>query len=209
MSEFTFNLSGLNISQAGGLPQIPAGLSNLGSSLYSGTADADLTYTGNDSIVWDRINAERLKRGLPGLAEIGYPRPTDDAAPAANTPAGTETFKIKGPPGMTLEQARAVFEQQVKTGGVVGFAPGDTLSAATQAFDGLEAAKAQFSQSLGGLNGTCLLAQTFKHLLNLSDPMVLPQPDKLAHSPQVQQPRSIHCELTQLVLRQVLKPLGD
>lgn len=153
MSEFTFNLNGLNISQAGGLPQIPAGLSNLGGSLYSGTADADLTYTGNDTIVWDRVNAERLKRGLPGLAEIGYPRPADDAAPAADTPAGTETFKIKGPPGMTLEQARAVFEQQVKTGGVVGFAPGDTLSAATQAFDGLEAAKAQFSQSLGGMNG--------------------------------------------------------
>ena len=153
MSEFTFNLNGLNISQAGGLPQIPAGLSKLDSALYIGTADTDLTYTGNDSIVWDRVNAERLKRGLSGLAEIGYPRPADDAVPAANTPAGSETFKIKGPPGMTLEQARAVFEQQVKTGGVVGFAPGDSLSAATQAADGLEAAKAQLGQTVAGLSG--------------------------------------------------------
>lgn len=153
MSEFTFNLSGLNISQAGGLPQIPAGLSNLGGSLYSGTADADLTYAGNDTVVWDRVNAERIKRGLPSLAEIGYPRPADDAAPASTAPDGAETFKVKGPPGMTLEQARAVFEQQVKTGGVVGFAPGDSLSATTQAFDGLEAAKAQFGQATAGLSG--------------------------------------------------------
>lgn len=153
MSEFTFNLNGLNISGGGGLPQLPAGLSS--ASLYSSTSDADLTYTGSDYIVWDRINAERLRRGLPGLADIGYPRPPEDSNLPSSAPAagGTETFKIKGPPGMTLEQARAIFEQQVKTGGVTGFAPGDTLSAATQAFDGLEAAKAQFGQSLGKLSG--------------------------------------------------------
>jgi hypothetical protein len=46
-------------------------------SLYSNTKDADLTYTGNDSIVWDRINGERLNRGLPSLTEIGSPRPAD------------------------------------------------------------------------------------------------------------------------------------
>ena len=155
MSEFTFNLNGLNISEGGGLPTLPAGLSNLSTSLYSSTKDSDLTYTGSDYIVWDRINAERLRRGLPGLADIGYPRPPEDSTLPASTPetSGTETFKIKGPPGMTLDQARAIFEQQVKTGGVIGFAPGDTLSAATQAFDGLEAAKAQFGQSLGKLSG--------------------------------------------------------
>jgi len=37
--------------------------------------DVRLTYTGNDPIVWDRINRERLALGLPGLAEIGFPRP--------------------------------------------------------------------------------------------------------------------------------------
>lgn len=158
MSEFTFNLNGLNISEAGGFPKIPAGLSSLGTSLYSSTKDSDLTYTGSDYIVWDRTNSERLRRGLPSLADIGYPRPPEDATLSTSTSAaapaaGAETFKIKGPPGMTLEQARAIFEQQVKTGGVTGFAPGDTLSAATQAFDGLEAAKAQFGQSLSGLNG--------------------------------------------------------
>ena len=37
--------------------------------------DVRLTYTGNDPIVWDRVNAERLRSGLPGLDEIGLPRP--------------------------------------------------------------------------------------------------------------------------------------
>ena len=45
--------------------------------LYANTSNADLTYTGNDSIVWDRINQERTSRGLQGLAQIGYPRPAD------------------------------------------------------------------------------------------------------------------------------------
>jgi hypothetical protein len=56
--------------------------SSLEAGLYAKTKDADLIYTGRDSIVWDRSNAERLRRGLPGLAEIGYPRPPDDAIPA-------------------------------------------------------------------------------------------------------------------------------
>ena len=45
------------------------------SSAYSKTKDEDLIYTGNDEIVWDRVNAERLRRGLPSLTAIGYPRP--------------------------------------------------------------------------------------------------------------------------------------
>ena len=35
----------------------------------------------------------------------------------------------------------------------MGFAPGDSLSALTQAFDGLESAKAQFGQATAGLSG--------------------------------------------------------
>ena len=47
----------------------------IGSSLYAKTPDDKLIYTGNDEIVWDNINAERLRRGLPSLTAIGYPRP--------------------------------------------------------------------------------------------------------------------------------------
>ena len=44
----------------------------LNQSLYSGTASSDLTYTGSDPLVWDRVNSERLRRGLSGLPN---PRP--------------------------------------------------------------------------------------------------------------------------------------
>ena len=56
--------------------------SSLDSGLLAKTKDADLTYTGKDTIVWDRTNNERLRRGLPGLAELGYPRPPEDAVVA-------------------------------------------------------------------------------------------------------------------------------
>lgn len=48
--------------------------------LYAKTSDEDLTYGGSDTVVWDRINTERLRRGLPGLAAIGYPRPSEETA---------------------------------------------------------------------------------------------------------------------------------
>jgi len=41
----------------------------------STAADVRLTYTGTDPIVWDRVNGERIRSGLPGLADIGLPRP--------------------------------------------------------------------------------------------------------------------------------------
>lgn len=37
------------------------------SSLYAGTSDADLTYSGDDEIVLARVNAERQRRGLPPI----------------------------------------------------------------------------------------------------------------------------------------------
>ena len=58
-----------------GLPAFGGG--GIEQSLASGTKDEDLTYTGNDNTVWDRVNGERLRRGLPGLTELGYPRPPD------------------------------------------------------------------------------------------------------------------------------------
>ena len=48
---------------------------NIEASLYADTKDKDLIYTGSDELVWDRINEERLRRGLPSLTALGYPRP--------------------------------------------------------------------------------------------------------------------------------------
>lgn len=148
MSQFTFNLNGAVVNQAD-LNNLAGATTKFESSLYSQTKDSDLTYTGSDSIVWDRINSERLRRGLSSLTDIGYPRPADDAAPVAAAPAGGEqTFTIKGPPGMTLEQAQAIFKQQVDSGGLTGFRVGDAINASTQAADGLATAQAQAQQGI-------------------------------------------------------------
>jgi hypothetical protein len=146
MSNFTFSLASVGANTS----------TEINTSFYSKTKDEDLTYTGTDTVVWDRVNSERLRRGLPGLASLGYPRPPEDVATApAAGPAnsGASTFEIKGPPGMTFEQAKAIFDKQVKTGALVGFKSGDTLSAATQAADGLASAQAQLTQSLSGVSG--------------------------------------------------------
>ena len=144
MSNFTFSLAGLGATSG-----------EINTNLYSKTKDEDLTYTGTDTIVWDRINSERLRRGLPSLTSLGYPRPPEEvAAPTEGSAnSGASTFEVKGPPGMTFEQAKAIFDKQVKTGALVGFKSGDTLSAATQAADGLASAQAQLTQGLTGVPG--------------------------------------------------------
>jgi hypothetical protein len=55
---------------------------------------------------------------------------------------------------MTRDQAFEIFKKQADAGGLTGFAPGDTLSAETQAKDGLESAKAELTQGLAGFPGT-------------------------------------------------------
>jgi hypothetical protein len=62
-------------------------------------------------------------------------------------------FNIQGPPGATEAQARAVFEQQSKTGALVGLESGDVINAAKQAQGGLAAASGQVSQALSGVPG--------------------------------------------------------
>jgi hypothetical protein len=57
---------------------VPNYVSSIDQNLFAQTENNDLIYTGNDTVVWDRINSERLRRGLPGLASIGSPRPPDD-----------------------------------------------------------------------------------------------------------------------------------
>jgi hypothetical protein len=174
MSEFTFDLGSLK-SSVGSFEQ----------GLSANTPDDKLTYSGNDPIVWDRVNNERLRRGLSPLPG---PRPVDDGktygaqrgTPPANTapnrplteaekaqaaaiakqfgvpdPVATaETFKLSCPPGTTREQAFEIFKKQADAGGLTGFAPGDILSAETQAKDGLEEAKAELAQARSGFPGT-------------------------------------------------------
>lgn len=59
------------------------------------------------------------------------------------TSSDGQTFEIIGPPNATVEQARAIFDQQVRSGGLVGLRPGDVVSAGTQAADGLRSALSQ------------------------------------------------------------------
>ena len=45
------------------------------------------------------------------------------------TSADGQTFELLGPPGATVEQARAIFDQQTRSGGLVGLRGGDVVSA--------------------------------------------------------------------------------
>lgn len=62
-------------------------------------------------------------------------------------PVTQRTFKVKVPAGVTEDQARTVFQQQLTTGSLVGVEVGATLSAATQAAAGLPAAQAVLAQA--------------------------------------------------------------
>lgn len=151
MSTFTFDIESLKSGSLVGQ------ISNLESGLSANTPDDKLTYSGNDPIVWDRVNNERLRRGLSPLPG---PRPVDDGK-TYNTGRGTvtppgqtsKTFDVDGPPGMTREQAFEIFKKQYNTGGLTGFNPGDVLNAQTQAAAGLESAKAQVAQARAGFPG--------------------------------------------------------
>ena len=68
--------------------------------------------------------------------------------------AAGEVFTVKAPPGMTFDQAKAIFDKQASTGSLTGLKVGDALSAATQATQGLSAAAASLSQAASGIGGT-------------------------------------------------------
>jgi len=70
-----------------------------------------------------------------------------------NLPNG-QVFSLKGPPGLDFARAKAIFDQQAATGSLVGFKPGDVLSASTQAQAGLQSAQAQIGQALSGVTGS-------------------------------------------------------
>jgi hypothetical protein len=92
---------------------------SIDTSLYKSTKDEDLTYTGDDGIVWDRVNAERLRRSLSGLPT---PRPKEPPlVPAGPTPPKDPltTVKETKPPIIAEEKStqtttvkkRAVFDK--------------------------------------------------------------------------------------------------
>ena len=80
MSEFSFSLNGASVGSL--IAQVPKIQGGLESQLASGAKDSDLVYKGDDYLIWDRTNGERLRRGLPSLATLGYPRPKDSPPPA-------------------------------------------------------------------------------------------------------------------------------
>jgi hypothetical protein len=121
-------------------------------SLEQTASEEDLVYRGSDSIVWDRINAERLRRGLPSLTDIGLPRPADDIELTGTTfpPAADDgdSVTIEGE-GLTREQALQIFQQQNSAGSFVGLKPGQSINASTQVLAGLKSAQAQVASGLG------------------------------------------------------------
>ena len=68
--------------------------------------------------------------------------------------AAKEVFTVKAPPGMTFDQAKAIFDKQASTGSLTGLKVGDALSSATQAAQGLSSAAASLSQTASGIGGT-------------------------------------------------------
>jgi hypothetical protein len=88
IQDFTLNKSAFDPASISQTFSIASKLGpSIDTSLYKSTKDEDLTYKGDDGIVWDRTNAERLRRSLPGLAAIGSPRPLDPPlVPAGPTP---------------------------------------------------------------------------------------------------------------------------
>jgi hypothetical protein len=82
-------------------------------------------------------------------------------------PVNGQPFEIKGPPGLSQAQAKAIFDKQVNAGSLVGFKKGDVLSAATQAADGLAGAQAQLAQAAKGIGGD--LSGAIKNIPGVGD----------------------------------------
>jgi hypothetical protein len=78
-----------------------------------------------------------------------------DQVPGAPADADSaKTFKISGPATLTQAQAQAIFEKQVKTGGLTGFKAGDVLNAATQVAAGLKSAQSQLTSGISSAGAT-------------------------------------------------------
>ncbi len=82
-------------------------------------------------------------------------------------PVNGQSFEIKGPPGLSFDQAKAIFDKQVSAGSLLGFKKGDVLSAASQAADGLAGAQSQLTQAAKGIGGD--LAGAIKNVPGVGD----------------------------------------
>ena len=141
-------------------------------SLEQSVSEEDLVYRGSDSIVWDRINAERLRRGLPSLTDLGLARPADDVeltgTTFASAPAEDDSVTIEGD-GLTREQALQIFQQQNSAGSFVGLKSGQSINAGSQALAGLKSAQSQVAQGLGsGLTASLPGIDSVKQLQGLT-----------------------------------------
>ena len=117
---------------------ISSSLSSIGNAsagLYAATPDNQLTYEGTDSIVWDRINNERVRRNLSTLTTLGFPRPPDDplAPPGVSAIPSVDTSGIaavaaaaKSTMAVDMAVAKAALTQKAKE----AQARGETLSQA-------------------------------------------------------------------------------
>jgi hypothetical protein len=65
-----------------------------------------------------------------------------------------QPIKISGPPGATEAQARAIFQQQVNSGALVGLQSGDRIGSAQQAVGGVPGAGAALEQAASGVPGS-------------------------------------------------------
>jgi hypothetical protein len=97
MSTFTFDLESLKGSVGSSVSSFESGLS-------AGTPDDKLTYSGNDPIVWDRVNNERLRRGLSPLPG---PRPVDDGKTYGGRQGNAPTNTAPNRPLTEAEKAQA------------------------------------------------------------------------------------------------------
>lgn len=68
-------------------------------------------------------------------------------------PTTGREYSVQVPNGVSAEQAKAMFDQQLNTGSLAGFDIGKSLSAATQAAGGLAGAQAMLSQAAGSVLG--------------------------------------------------------
>ena len=87
-----------------------------------------------------------------------------------------EVYDVDGPSGATVEQAKAIFDQQINTGGLVGIPVGGLVNAVTQATGGLSSAIAQI--------GPASFAQALQlgNIINLPDLRGLPIPNPIGVS---------------------------
>jgi hypothetical protein len=92
------------------------------------------------------------------------------------TGPGGEVYDVEGPSGATVEQARAIFDQQISTGGLTGIPVGGLVNAVTQATGGLSSAIAQIGPA------SFAQAQQLGSAINLPDLRGMPIPNPIGVS---------------------------